>query len=360
MNNVPQICVGIVKNTVDPDENGTFWVGLKGTDDVVPVNYVTPYTSLSVGGFVAIPEPGVEVLICKPLHQDEWYYMGASVARPENWADQDPGDSPVKQATRGAYDARGIPMRYGFRSPEGAGILIYEDDNGDLKAKKTVITSTDGGGKKIVIDDGPSDCITLESGNNSRIRIFRTGGMPGGIEYDSLGSQRFSVRGSNMSFIVGKDGDDLTIHNIANGASNSSETLDNGQPVFPAGNVNLQSKHKDVNVIAKEGSVYITSMNPEDGVIQIESRGDGLVLKTAGKVHIQAEEGIDMTTPANIAMQAGGSLGIQAGSIDMIGAGGVNIDGATVNLKPPGVNPVSPSELPEDNNQFPNGVPETN
>jgi len=252
-------------------------------------------------------------------------------------------------------------MRYGFRSPEGAGLLIYEDDNGELKAKKTVITSTDGGGKKIVLDDGKSDCITLESGNNSRIRIFRTGGMAGGIEYDTLGAQRFSVRGSNMTFIVGKDGDDLTIHNIGNGATNSSETLENGQPVFPAGNVNIQSKHKDLNFFAKNGSIFISSMNPDDGVIQIESRGGGLILKTGGKVQIQADEGIDLTTPGNIAMQAGGSVGIQGGSIDVNGAAGVNIGGASVNLNPPGgANPVAPSELPEDQNQFPDGVPETN
>jgi len=50
--------------------------------DYFPVNYVSPYSAMHHGGFVAIPEVGVEVLITQAEgSNEEWYYIGSIFLR---------------------------------------------------------------------------------------------------------------------------------------------------------------------------------------------------------------------------------------------------------------------------------------
>lgn len=370
-----EIVLAEVKDTVDLDENGSFDALILGTDDVVPVTYVSPYSSGGNGGaFIAIPEIDSKVLICKLSTPDEsgnmrWYYLGSVFDRPMPFSQGSPGPSPIEAL--GAYEARGIPTRYSFTTPEGAGIEVREDSNKKFKDKKTILTSSDGGSKKIRIDD-KEDAIVLESGNNSSIRVNRLGNIPAGVEIDSQGAQRYSCRESSVSILVGEGGDDITIRNKANGAKDT-EMYSETQPYSPQGNINLQSDNRDINIITKGkqttetnnggGRVYIVSMNEdaESPIVQIETRGvgGGVVIKTTGQIHLSSTGSMNVTTGGNISMKAGGSFNVQANGINMNSSSEVNIDGQSVNLAPPGgVDPDEPSNVPGDKNQFTkNGVP---
>ena len=114
----------------------------------------------------------------------------------------------------------------------------------------------------------------------------------------------------------------------------NNSTGSKGSEEDPAGNVNIQSKWKDINVFTKasEGRIFIKCLNKEGSnqVIEIQTMGsEGAIrIKTNGKVDIQADSiGIDASTDIN--MKAGGAINIEAGSDLSLKSGGtVFADGA--------------------------------
>jgi len=88
-----------------------------------------------------------------------------------------------------------------------------------------------------------------------------------------------------------------------------------------AGNVNIQSKWKDVNVFtqAEQGRIFIECLNESGNnqqiIIETNGAGGTIRLKTNGKIDIAAD-----------------SIGIQANNIDISAASNLNIQSPTINL----------------------------
>jgi len=75
------ISKAIVENVVDPERNGGFSASITSLGGTIrPVTYVSPYGSNSEGAFIAIPEKGTEILVCKPDENSGGYFLGDKFA----------------------------------------------------------------------------------------------------------------------------------------------------------------------------------------------------------------------------------------------------------------------------------------
>ena len=285
------------------------------------VNYVSPYASTSEGGFIAIPEPPTKVLVCSPNGSSDWYYIGATF-------DPEPGqplgskvpDSvvyPLSRVDPNTYKARGIPMRMNFKSSTGAGLTISDEYNPKYINKKVELKSSVN--KKVTLNDSPAiDSVLLESGNGARILLSdnpQNQSIPArAIQVESVGPQKH-INIESQTDIVVVDGRELQLLNNSTGAKAPA-----GAP-NEAGNVNIQSKWKDVNVFsqAEQGRIFIQCLN-ENGsnqVIQIETKGSGgaIRIKTGGNVEIEAD-----------------AIAVQTNTLDLNATSQLNMQSPTINL----------------------------
>ncbi len=331
------ISLAEVRSRVDPGRSGAFRakIASEGNDEQT-VYYVSPYGSNAEGAFIAVPEVGTQVLVCKVAGGTSWYYLGTTFSPEPGEVNgdriKDTELMPFERVDPEMYKARGTPMKYTFKSPQGAGITMSDEYNPEFFNQKTVITT--GGAKKITMTEAPTiDSIILDSGNGSKITLTddpqNQSLAARSIQVESVGPQKYINTESQTDIVVGKAGRELQLINNANGIpwGNSVE----------AGNVNIQSKWKDVNVFtqAEQGRIFIECLN-ENGssqeiVIETNGTGGGITIKTKGSVNISADE--------NINMRAGGNLNIDCQKysvnctkVDVECAGGVDIDGSIINL----------------------------
>ena len=341
------ISLAEVRNRVDPGRSGAFRakVDAEGNDEQT-VYYVSPYGSNGTGAFVAIPEVGTQVLVCRPKGSSSWYYIGSTFSpEPKETTGGKIADAslmPLERVDPEMYKARGTPMRYVFKSPQGAGITMADEYNPEFFNRKTEITSTQK--KKIVLHDGPTiDAIQIDSGNGSRITLTddpqNQSLAARSIQVESVGPQKYICSESQTDVVVGEAGRELQILNNANGVPWGESAN--------AGNVNVQSKWKDVNVFtqAEQGRIFIECLNSggNNQQIVIETNGsDGAItIKTNGTVNVAAGQAINMQAPnINIGCD---KFSVDAGDIQMQG-NQVNIDpgGGTVQLAN-GASPTGPS-----------------
>ncbi len=316
------ISLAEVGDRTDAKLNGSFKAKVYSLDQSeVDVNYVSPYASNSNGGLIAIPEEGVEILVCSPHGSNSWYYMGATFApEPEQVEGSTLPDGsvhPLARVDSENYKARGVPMRVSLKSVNGAGLTLSEEYNPEYINKKTELKSTVN--KKLTLNDSPAiDSIILDSGNGAKITLTddpKNQGVPSrAVQVETVGPQKY-INVESQTDIVVKDGRELQLLNNSTGAK-----APEGQPNL-AGNVNIQSDKKDVNIFTKgdQGRVFIECLNTNGSnqIIQIETKGTGgaIRLKTQGRVEIEASE-----------------VGVQANSIDVKANTAINMDAPTINL----------------------------
>jgi hypothetical protein len=311
-----------VGERVDVNLNGTFQATVDYLDDdEVPINYTSPYASNGAGAFIAVPEKGTTILVCSPCGSDEWFYLGATFV-PESGQVigakiPDGQVSPVSRVDPELYKAQGAPMRVNLKTISGAGLTMSEEYNSNFINKKTELKSTVN--KKLTLNDSPAiDSIIMDSGNGAKITVSddpQNQSIPSrAIQLESVGPQKHINIESQTDMVV-VDGRELQFLNNSTGA-NAPE----GEP-NKAGNVNIQSKWKDVNVFtqAEQGRIFIECINTNGNnqVIQIETKGSGgaIRLKTQGRVEIEASE-----------------VGVQANSIDVKANTAINMEAPTINL----------------------------
>lgn len=261
------------------------------TDSGTPtwVKYMSPYIAGRSGGFLAIPEVGSQILICKPDNSEDWFYMG-SISQPAigeafgEGYDQLPG--PNKDDALfdpQIYKARGVPQRIAISSAKGNKLTLsdeYAPDYGNVYAKLE-----SGAGKTLVLADSPDiDAIILRNEEGDRIKIsMRANGASArrSIEIESLGPVTIISKESDINLHV-VDGKEINILNESTG----SKRLGANDPT--PGNINITSVNADVNVTTKS----------KNGVIRLEAEGeDGhIVLESAGTVQIHGEKGVDITS----------------------------------------------------------------
>ena len=329
------ISLAEVRDRTDASRNGSFLARIfeLGNEDK-RVQYVSPYASNGVGAFVGIPEVGTEILVCKPGGSDDWSYLGATFT-PEPLQVVGPRIPesdllPLERAAPLLYKARGIPMQVQLTGAGGGGIVMSEEYNPDYINNKVEIKSSIN--KKITLSESPAiSAIVLDSGNGSTIKL---GDNPGegtlparSIEVESVGPQKY-INTESQTDIVVKDGRELQLLNNSTGANAAEDEK------AKSGNVNIQSKLRDVNVFtqAKEGRIFIEclNVNGNNQVIEIQTNGaDGAIrIKTNGKVDIQANN-IGINATGNIDMKAGGAINIDAGgNLSLRSGGTVYSDGS--------------------------------
>ena len=337
--NDQSISLAEVGDRADGTLNGTFKAKIKSLgSDYVDVNYVSPYASNSNGGFVAIPEEGVEILVCSPLGTNAWYYMGATFTpEPEQVIGSKLPDAeiyPLARVDPENYKARGVPMRTSFKSVNGAGLTMSEEYNPGFFNRKTELKSTVN--KTISLIDSPGiDSIILDSGNGAKITLTddpKNQSVPSrALQIETVGPQKYLNIESQTDILV-KDGRELQLINQSTGAK-----APEGEP-DKAGNVNIQSDKKDVNIFTKaeEGRIFIECINEggSNQVIEIQTNGEGghIRIKTNGKVDIDAEN-IGINAAENIDIKAGGNIRMDSGGFTSILAkGNINADGIQVQL----------------------------
>jgi hypothetical protein len=233
-----------------------------------------------------------------------------------------------------------------FKSVKGAGLTISEEYNPEFINKKTEIKSTIN--KKITLNDSPEiDSVVMESGNGARIILSdnpQTQGIPPrAIQIESVGPQKH-INLESQTDVVVVDGRELQLLNESTGAKAPAGAPDE------AGNVNIQSKWKDVNIFtqAKEGRIFIECLNTSGSnqLIEIETNGEGgaIVIKTRGDIRLDAGGNIDMKAGGEIRMQSKQKLSLQSveGGLDVQSASTANIDAPTINLAD-GASPSEPS-----------------
>jgi len=186
----------------------------------------------------------------------------------------------------------------------------------------------------------------LDTGNGSRLMLTDYPKddefAARALEVQTVGPQKYINLESQTDIVVSKAGRELQLINNGNGEDWGEDTI--------CGNVNLQSKWKDVNVFtqAEEGRIFIECLN-ENGsnqVIQIETNGTGgaIVIKTKGDIRLDAGQNIDLTAGGEIRMKSGSSFSVDSGgSIEAKSAGNTNIDGSQVQLNGGLAAPSTPS-----------------
>tara|TARA_R110000796_G_C14567850_1_gene435497 strand:+ start:5936 stop:7024 length:1089 start_codon:yes stop_codon:yes gene_type:complete len=334
------ISLAEVGPTIDPTNIGTFQARISSESNaLLPVYYTSPYASNEAGAFVAIPEEGVSILVCKPHGSSSWFYLGSTfLPQPKESTGALTVDNaqltPLQIAAPTLTTCTGVPMRMQFTGTEGGGLHIIEEKNDRFINNKVVLES--GLGKSVTLNDTPTQsCISLNSGNNATLKVtddpqnFTEPSQA--ILLDSDGPQRF-ISSFGQTDILVKDGYELQLLNTSTGSKASED--------FPAGNVNIQSKYKDVNVFTKanEGRIFIECLQASGAnqIIEIQTHGtDGAIrIKTNGKVDISAEN-IDIEASSVINMK-GATVNMEAtnGDFNIKSSGTINVDGNQVQLNP--------------------------
>lgn len=333
------ISLAEVRKRVDPTRNGSFLASIDYLGNIDErVQYVSPYGSNAEGAFVAIPEEGTQILVCRPAGTDIWFYLGTvfGQAEPEKTEGggviPDAGILPMSRVDPYMYRARGVPMRYLFRSPSQAGLTISEEYNPEFINKYTELKSTVN--KTVKLNDSPEiDSIVIDSGNGSKITLTddpKSQALPSrAVQVESVGPQKYLNYESQTDMVVLTGGRELQILNNANGAEWGDGAI--------CGNVNIQSKWKDVNVFtqAEGGRIFIECLNglgnDQHIVIQTNGFGGSIVIKTNGKVIVDAQDDININTPKDLNIKCA-KFSVNSNAIDMVGSAGVNIDGSKIDL----------------------------
>ena len=338
---IPIIATAEVIDSVDPTDSGVFMARIPAYgNELEAVYYTSPYGSTGQGAFIAIPETGTKILVCKPIGSESWYYLGSTFS-PEPQESTGPGIKdnvnlkPIQRADPRLNRARGFPMRMQWTGPGGGGLKILGEYNPGFFNDKVELHSTIN--KRVVLTDSPAqDCIIIDSGNGSKITVSddpQNNIIPSrAVRVETVGpTQLFNIQSQTDILVV--DGQELQLLNNSTGSQAPP-----GEP-DKAGNVNIQSKWKDVNVFtqAEQGRIFIECLNNNGSnqVIEIQTNGEGgaIRIKTNGKVDIEAENiginatnNIDINAGGSIRMQSGGQMSLKGSTVDADADGDINLN----------------------------------
>lgn len=330
-----------VADNADFLENGTIQVYAKDiSQEILYVNYVSPYSAAHHGGIVAIPEVGVQVLICQPDGTDqEWYYMGSIFGA--NEGNDFSGNRSLDALSPGipdreVYRARGKPQRLVISDATGNKLVLSNSYSPDYFNLKSALESALG--KKIELNDSPKlDSIFIKNEHNDGIKITSSPQQSSAgrsIEAESRGPVKVISRESDIELLV-VDGREIDIVNDSTG-NNKDDSLP-----FRYGNINLRSLRNDINLTVddEEGSIFITSKGG-DGIVQIAANGTITVygegdvnIRAGSDLNLKADENINLDAGASINIKSAGAFSVDSGETADIRSGGdVNVDGSNVHL----------------------------
>lgn len=291
---------GTVDGVIDEDNLGVFRVNVleSAVETAVWVNYVSPFYDPHRGGMLAIPYPKSEVLIMYDESLGEYFYMGTIFGKSKFTPGSDSAYKGEVAGSKRAYNMENMPAAVMITNSDGAGLKInnYLGGNYAPTVKSVVVESTQG--HRLELSDSPSrDQVALKNKNQEGITITGESNAVKDarcIDIKTLNSIRTrAVKGEVRVDLT--HGRDITIKNGSDGQSGGFETsstrLGKHNPI-PAGNLNLVTSYKDINIYTentpnsisgKAGRVLIST---PQGVIQLKSGSDGLTIYSEGNINI--------------------------------------------------------------------------
>mgnify|MGYP003653737897 FL=1 len=224
------------------------------------------------------------------------------------------------------YSMRNEPMRMSWKGTRGNGLIISEQTDTDKFNIKTELVGQHG--KKIMINDNPAvDSIIIKNQHNDFIRLT---GTP-----DSLGVQKrsASIETHGSQTYINKEGQTDVM--VVNGTELNITNYSTGNNKVPAeplkhGNINLESKNHDINIMSRKdsGRIFIETIdtNGDNQVIDIETKGGSgstIRIKSTGKVEVIADGDIDVVAEGVINLKSAADINIDAGGNINLKAGGL-------------------------------------
>lgn len=339
-----------VVTNYDSTHSGRFQVSSTSFIGSRPVYYTSPYGSYhnpldgQKSGFFGIPAVGQRVLIAQTVEEEDFYYLG-SVFKPDFGVDNNLTPLPMINAgpvPEEIYNQfGGVPQKCVLRDPYGNRLTLSHSYSPVVNQEVNMIELRSGIGKRLALIDSPMlDRIILETDQGDGIRIGSQGSSPP----KDLGPNHFIARtkgpmqleaGTRMHISV-VEGTDLIIENKSSQALSTSGVH--------SGNVNIKSKHKDINITTDgtSGRVLVRAKG-SNGVVQINSDGSIIIKAPSDSIFIEGEN-INIKANSNLNIEAGENVNIKAGSqASMSGSNATVslaedavIDGNFVQLAPPG------------------------
>lgn len=253
-------------------------------ESAITVKYTSPYLANKSGGFIAIPEVGSQILICKPDNAEDWFYIG-STPEPGFGEILGTGFDKTKEGPlfdKRIYRARTSPQRQVFSSPKGNKLVLSDEYRADYANIKVALESSQG--KKIELNDSPEidSVIIRDETGQARIKISSTSNGPTAaksIEIECLGPLNLISRQSEIRLHV-VDGKEINIINESTGAQRG------GSSDSTPGNINVISKNGDINMTVKS----------KNGIIRLDAEGEEghIVLDSKGTVQISGDKGVSI------------------------------------------------------------------
>jgi len=300
---------------------------------LITVKYQSFYIGGEYAGAVFIPEAGTEITYDKCVNDpnNEWFFVGC-VMKPSRDKVQlgkpTPSDENPDLGAPGLYphdseDGKfnAQSMAYGIRTPLGHQILMQEGRNPDEDVKGITIESA--GGRGVRVDDSSkAKRVNVHSQSNSA-NLVLTDNRVSDLEGKMLGPESAHLYARRNVMIDAQEGDmKLQIKDGLNIVISNSSTQSHAPiSIFTAdpinnpeyllgksGNVIIESDRGDISIRNHGNGVFIDCMGgqQEDG-----STGASFQVRSANKIHLYAQNGIDIKSAGDINM-VGRNINLQA------------------------------------------------
>ena len=335
-----------VVDTTKFGDGGTFWAKVDALNDgAFPIHYTSPYSTNTEGGFISIPSYDARILVCRPAGETRLFYIGSTFLSPsdegvEGGEKIDTGpEVGIEKADPKLYSMRNEPMKMSFKGQRGNGLVIsqqYEGPTGKANIKTELVGQS---GKKVTINDSPGvDSIILKNEHNDFIRLSTA---PKGLgtqsrcaTIETRGSQNYICKEGQTDVMV-RNGTELNLTNYSTGNNRS-----NDEPL-KYGNINLESKNHDINIMSRRdsGRIFIETIdiNGDNQVIDIETKGGAnstIRIKSTGKAEVIAEGQIDVVAGGDINLKSDADINLEAaGKINLKSGGTIAADGSKTYLQ---------------------------
>lgn len=298
---------GRVDLTIDEKKEGHVKVEIQGRPPGtnITVNYISPFYDNHLGGMFAAPAHGAEILLMYDETMGEYYYMGTVVGKSKFNPGSDDNMKDAVISERLAYNSDGTPCIMTYTNSDGAGLKVNNFQDGrDKHLVKSVVLKSSLGHTLELSDNPMRDKVTLKNKNQEGITITGDSTPAEALPSRSIGIETLdtiqarAVRGEVKVDLT--HGRDITIKNHSDGVAGGlriDTPLGEINPI-PAGNLNLVTSWKDINIYTEglptvpTGDAGRILISTPQGLIQIKAGSAGLTLYSEGEINIASAKAL--------------------------------------------------------------------
>jgi len=313
------------------------------------VKYTSPYGGFhdpfsgEKAGFYGIPSKGSLVLVAQ-TEDEEDYYLISVIHQPDKRSTTTsiPSIKNSKTIPRSVYKLfPGMPQQIVLSDHTGNKLTLSHSHKPQMNEENIRAELKSGQGKKLSLIDTPLvNRIILETEEGDGIDVTaRQPEVP-----TDLPSRHLRLRTGGMMQTLAQHGIDMLVvdgleFDIANESTGAFSTSG-----LQFGNVNITSKHKDVNITTKgQGGRVMIRSKGSDGVVQINADGSIVIKAPNDNIYVEGDN-INIKASSNLNIEAGNNVNIKAGNQAVMSGAGATVsvatdaalDGAFVHLAPAG------------------------